>query len=192
VRSVLLEDAASAAKLAPLLPPSLGQTATTGTGFPALLAILRNPGMRPYLEPGIPRVASYKGFSEYRDNWWDGQWQSGNFGDAPAPALPAPAAFLTREQVAAGATEYKRLMELRNAPVTLGSRVMDYAKAHPDDKNVPEALALTVRVTHYATSNWKDQEKNTADNHAMSKAAFQLLHSRYPQSDWAKKTKFFY
>jgi hypothetical protein len=58
---------------------------------------------------------------------------------------------------------------------------------------LPEAL--TVRATHYGAGEWgvNDAGKRLmAEKTAVSKAAFELLHSRYPQSEWAKKTKYYY
>jgi len=58
---------------------------------------------------------------------------------------------------------------------------------------LPEAL--TVRATHYGASEWGDNDvdkRRAAEKTAVSKAAFELLHSRYPQSEWAKKTKCYY
>jgi hypothetical protein len=58
---------------------------------------------------------------------------------------------------------------------------------------LPEAL--TVRATHYGASEWGDNDvdkRRAAEKTAVSKAAFEQLHSRYPQSEWAKKTKYYY
>lgn len=186
VRAVILDDAGSAAKLAPLLPKAMGVTATGATGFPAVLTILRNPGAQPYLEAGISRVASYSTFSEFRNNWWGAQWQSPYREDGTRTKSPPPPAFLTPAQTAAADAEVKRVAGGKSASVQLGQRVLDYAQAHPGDRDVPEALALVVRVTHYGG------ETGSKENSAISKAAFQLLHQRYPQTSWAKNTKFYY
>ena len=58
---------------------------------------------------------------------------------------------------------------------------------------LPEAL--TLRATHDGASEWGDNDagrQRAAEKTAVSKAAFELLHSRYPQSEWAKKTKYYY
>jgi outer membrane protein assembly factor BamD (BamD/ComL family) len=108
------------------------------------------------------------------------------------------ATLFSKEQRATAEVEYARLMQLPSAPTYLGHRVLDYAKEHPDDTDVPEALALTVRATHYACYEWggdtKDGEasKRAAENTAVSKAAFQMLHSRYPKSSWTAKTRYYY
>ncbi|HEX4309077.1 MAG TPA: hypothetical protein VHZ25_03560 [Acidobacteriaceae bacterium] len=196
VRAVALKDAATAEKLARLLPDDLRKTAGTGTGFDADLTILRNPGMRPYLEPGVSRLQSYSLFDNFGNNWWSKEWDTNDI-DRRTEKQPEDdaairaAAILTKEEVARGEAQYKQLLEDGSGAVLIGQRVVDYAKAHSDDPAVPEALALTVRATHY--SIWGGEyPKAAADNTAVSKAAFQLLHSRYPKSPWTAKTPFYY
>ncbi len=193
-RSVLLDDAKSAAALAPLLPKSLGATAGSSVGFPADLAILRNPGIRPYLEPGIPRVASFSYFDEFRDNWWCSSWQALYSEEQQKPTpLPVPA-FLSSDQLAQAAAEYQRLKQLPDSATVIGQRVIDYANQNPNDPEVPEALALTVRATHYACQTYEpNQAASTTSGYTpVSKAAFELLHQRYPKSPWTAKTPYYY
>lgn len=203
-RAVLLNDAASAAKLAPLLPESIGKMAGTGTGFPAVFALLHNPGLRPYVEPGVAHVVTYAYLDHFRNNWWCNDWY-GQFAEDPwaAKATP-PVGFLTEKQEAKASEEFDRLMALPCAPAYLGQRVLDYAKANPADPNVPEALALTVRATHYACLTWgktslnalpysrPGEDANSNLNTAVSKAAFDLLHRHYPRSPWTAKTRYYY
>ncbi len=73
-RSVLLNDAASASKLAPHLPDSIRKTAGSSIGFPAILAILRNPGLRPFVEPGISHLVTFNYLDHFRNNWWCSSW----------------------------------------------------------------------------------------------------------------------
>jgi hypothetical protein len=192
-RSVVLEDKASAAALVPHLPESIRKTAGDGIGFPAVLAILRNPGLRPYVESGVSRLASYSYLESYRDNWWCGGLQQEYSGNPPKPRVPAPVTFLSDDQQKTAEAEYQRLRQRPCAPADLGQRVIDYAKAYPSDPDVPEALALTVRATHYGASTYGDDyEARTKQNSAVSKAAFQLLHKSYPKSPWAAKTPYYY
>ena len=55
---------------------------------------------------------------------------------------------------------------------------------HPKDPRVPEALHLAVRATRVGCTD--------VGSSAESKAAFQLLHRQYPQSEWAKNTKYYF
>ncbi len=191
VRSVLLGDNASAAALAPHLPESIQKTAGNSTGFPAVLAVLRNPGLRPYFEPGVSRLASYSFLENFRDNWWCGSSQRLYYAEPQKPA-PAPVAFLSADEQKTAEAEYQRLIQLPCAPAELGQRVIDYAKDHPSDPDIPEALARTVRATHFGWLGWSQDKEGAAKNTAVSKAAFQLLHNRYPNSPWTAKTPYYY
>jgi hypothetical protein len=193
-RSVVLHDEASAAKLEPLLPPSLHARSGDPVGFPAVLLILRNPGLRPYVEPGVSHLNYPGALDEFRGNWWCGDWseQFSRNGRVAPPAPQAPS-FFTPPQAQAGVAEYARIVALPCAPQFLGRRVLDYAKQHPTDPDLPEALALTVRATRYACLSWaEDQHQAASENTAVSKAAFEMLHQRFPNSPWTARTRFYY
>ena len=187
-RAVVLEDAESAAKLQALLPEKLRGVA--GVGFAADVAILKNPGLRPYLESGTTRLESFGALDDYRDNWWDGVWKGRFAIESPQLDQPDAKVFLIVADVAAGEAEAHRADE-SDGVVLIGRRVIAYAKAHRGDAGVPEALALTVRATRYGASEWNDKASGEAI-HAVSKEAFDLLHRDYPQSPWAAKTKYYY
>jgi hypothetical protein len=193
-RSVVLGDAVSAAKLVSLLPEKLRNSTGTSIGFPATLALLQNPGLRPVVEQGYSRFNSYDTLDSFRDNWWCGGWQTPPERENVRTEERQPLPYLLAEEQAEAAAEYSRVMDLPCAPTYLGRRVIEYAKAHPGDPDVPEALALTVRATRYACLTWGKSSDQTAgeENSATSKAAFQLLHMRYPKSPWTVKTKYYY
>ena len=72
----------------------------------------------------------------------------------------------------------------RAAPTIWPPRRSPGRRPVPPDPQVPEALHLAVRATrHGCTDNETSQ---------WSKKAFQLLHRRYPKSEWAVKTKYHY
>jgi hypothetical protein len=192
VRSVQLGDVAAAAQLAPLLPKAVEATAGKSIDFPATLAMLRNPGMRPYLDAGVQRSASYSIRDEYRDNWWCADWSKSWTEEGPYRSIPAApvaaTAFLTEVEKKQAAEETQRLMAIAEpGSVYLGQRVLAYDKSHPDDPDVAEALFLTVRATHFDCSNDASEAKRLAS----AKEAFQLLKSRYAASKWAKMTKYY-
>ncbi len=189
-RAILLQDSASAVKLSPSLPKAIRDTAGSSIGFPANLAILRNPGIRPYLESGVPRVDSFSYFDQLRNNWWCKPWgdPQDSTNTKPQP-LPVPA-FLPADAWFRAHTEYGQLQQLPDSVIVIGQRVLDYAKDHPDDPQVPEALALTVRAGHYACQPYSGSDKS--EYTPISKAAFDLLHRRYPKSPWAVKTRYYY
>jgi hypothetical protein len=64
-----------------------------------------------------------------------------------------------------------------------GSLQKSTPQFHPDDPRVPEALHLAVRTTRYT---------NGAHTTNFPKQAFQLLHSRYPKSEWTALTPYWY
>jgi tetratricopeptide (TPR) repeat protein len=193
VRAVGLNDKAAVKQLAPMLPPSVRATVSNSTGFPATLAMLRSPGLRPYLNQGVQRSASYGEREIFRDNWWCGRWSDGSSLTAHSPAafsspevLPG---FLTPAQQDAAKTEAAALDQLPGGVIWLGRRAIDYIKAHPEDPNAAEALALTVRATRYGCYLPPDKEASDKD---ISKEAFQLLHKHYSASGWTAKTPYYY
>jgi hypothetical protein len=197
-RAVVLKDAASAATVATMLPPSLHDAVGAGVGFKADLAILQHPGLRPYVEAGTTRLNDFEELDPYRDNWWSSNW-AGRFSEGSTEAAggaPPPLSvqsYLTAAQQERAADEYARVTATPNGVILIGQRVIDYARSHPDDASVPEALALTVRATRYASQDWRGNAQNDAAAvTVVSKAAFELLHSRYPESEWTKKTKYYY
>jgi hypothetical protein len=144
----------------------------------------------------VQRSVSYSSLDDYRDNWWCGQWTDGtgkgglnpedSNGGQPAPVVHAE--FLTPQQEQLAATEAARLNKLPQGVVWLGQRTIAYVKAHPQDKDAAEALALTVRATHFGCSGDSDLDGQKA----ISKTAFEMLHKMYPKSAWALKTKYYY
>jgi len=192
VRAVLLKDDASAAKLYPLLPQKLQQQAESGTGFHALMTILRNPGLRPYLDPGVQRSYSYDFVESYADNWWCQDWKS-NYDPGNADAAQfQPIALLTPAQRAEGDSEANKLLGQKDAAVYLGGLVLEYADAHPDDQDVPESLYLVLRMIRYGCQRVPSQYDKTPDEDAkkvddLRKAAARLLRQRYTTNPWTKK-----
>ena len=77
-----------------------------------------------------------------------------------------------------------RTQRAANGVDYLCSETLAWAKVHPDDTRVPQALYLAVEATHY--SAWQNS------GNEWSKQAFTLLHSRYPASPWTAKTKYWY
>lgn len=194
MRALGLGDAAAAKRMSGLLPDAVRKTSGDSDGFPATLALLRNPGLRPYLELGVQRSVTYGHMEGYRDNWWCGQWTDG---DRPQREYPnfglhaqglGHAEFLTSQQKKETAYEDARLNALPNGTVWLGQRAIAYVKAHPDDKDAAEALGLVSRAMHYSCSG----ESKEKDQSVVSKQAFEMLHRMYPKSPWAAKTPYYY
>ncbi len=183
VRSVFLKDDAAAAEFFPLLPEKLQEQAGKGTGFRAVVTIVRNPGLGPYLDAGVQRSYSYDFVESYRDNWGCREWQaSGTNGTTPLEKESV--AFLTKAESSEEQQQAVRLAKQGN----LGDRVLAYANDHPDDPDVPEALYLVLRMIRYGCDfSPSDNTAETKDDDAIKKSAARLLRRRYPTSPWTKK-----
>jgi hypothetical protein len=189
-RSVLLKDDAIAGKLFPLLPTKLQQEAGTGTGFHALMSILRNPGLRPYLDAGVQRSYSYDFVQSYSDNWW---CQASSFAQDETPMRKERAAFLTAEQTKEVERQTSELERQGSAEIFLGGLVLAHANDHPDDTDVPESLYLVLRLIRYGCGRgyWGDASAAKEESQkvtAIQKAASRLLRQRYAASPWTKKS----
>jgi hypothetical protein len=123
---------------------------------------------------------------DYRDNWWcavtgTSVWK------LPAQQEVQPsvvAGFLPDPDRKQAAAEWQKLAATPAAPDWLGAQTLAFAGQHPQDPRVPQALYLVVRSSRYGCN-----DDETGD---FSKRAFDLLHRRYPDSEWAKKTPFWY
>ncbi|MDE3195085.1 MAG: hypothetical protein KGN84_01990 [Acidobacteriota bacterium] len=98
---------------------------------------------------------------------------------------PAPQAALSLSEQGAASDEVKRVRASGPAQTFLAPIVMSWAQSHPDDANVPEALHRLIRITRYGC-------REVGGNGAISKAAFDLLHRRYPNSPWTKQTPYWF
>lgn len=212
VRAVLLDDEQNArtltpvlASLSPELSPMLKsydeEQTSESRRFAAAYLILHRPELHPYVSVGIGRETRPGKIDSFRDNWWCPfkQKPADNyeynyytmFSGLTGPLVElyggkkhySPAFLSEREKKVAG-REWEDLGKIDGAPAWLGNQTFLYAKAHPDDPRVPEALHLVVRATRYACSY--------SDTASISKSAFTLLHRKYPKSEWTKKTPYWY
>jgi hypothetical protein len=194
------------------------QAATTRDArrFAIVFTLLHFPGVRPWVIAGLQRTESPMKIDNFRDNWWcsalrpdpkiydydetrrsvlprlvakDEKQSAAQPVTSPAggpqrrlklPSPPPP--FLSVAERKRVAAERAALNAMGAAPTFLASETINWAKAHPDDPRVPEALHLAVRATRYGC------EPATP----LSKQAFELLHRRYPKSDWTEKTPYYY
>jgi len=193
VRAVLLkrDDVALALvpllkKLKPALVPLLDAYAQAKSAaerqFAASFLILKNPGSRPCVTPGQPRDIDYGRIETYGDNWW----RSWGTPEAPGGGKPNLCSvtyprFLTTADVAAAKAEVKAGQALGDGLDFLVANVLTYAEKHPQDARLPEALHLSVKAS-----------KLGALSGPYSKRAFRLLHQRYGNTPWAKKTPYYY
>jgi len=200
MRAALLDRAPianqAAAKLATVYPQlqelvaAYQHAATPDTRrFAAAYIALKFPGLRPFITAGIGRGTDVGEIDSYRDNWWCAE-PPGMFGGAPEgePSQAAgtrlnPPEFLKARQAEA-AREYAALQALGTAPNYLAQTAISWATKNPADPRAPEALALAVKSTRYGCTD--------KDTGRWSKAAFDLLHRKYPNTSWAKETKYWF
>jgi hypothetical protein len=202
MRAALLDDWESANAVAKLLgeayPETKGflaayQSAATPEArrFAAAFLSLKFPGLRPYITAGIGRTTQVNEIDSYRDNYWCAEpptsmsnagWQ-GDEADKPKPASIAPPEFLKQSRALA-LRQASALQALGTAPNYLCRIAIAWAEKNPTDARAPEALHLAVRSTRYGCT-----DKETG---RWSKAAYDLLHQRYPNTTWAKNTKYWF
>ncbi len=207
VRSVLLGDEGTAKAVATLLQELgpdlkaplqayLDASEPEARNFAAVFLMLRFPGMRPYVQAGFGRLTPMGKLDELRDNWWcpfrpapngpPDYYRVSSVLGAPLLVLypdGAPKAqFLTADQRSRAEGEWSRLTAMPAAPEYLGTQTLAWVTSHADDPRAAETLHLAVRAVRYGCGA----------KAGASKAAFQLLHRRYPDSEWARKTKYWY
>jgi hypothetical protein len=207
VRSVLLGNESTAKTLAALLQelapdlkaPLQVYLEANGPGsrnFAAIFLMLRFPGMRPYVQSGFGRLTPPDKLDELRDNWWcpfrpvpngpPDYYRVSSVLTAPLLVLypdGAPKAqFLSPDQRARAESEWSRLTAMPSAPEYLTAQTVAWVNSHSGDPRAAEALHLAVRAARYGCGA----------KAGASKTAFQILHSRYPDSEWARKTKYRY
>jgi hypothetical protein len=148
--------------------------------FDQVFTLLHSPGMRFYVDSGYGRYTGQTDqIDPYRDNWWCGA-------DLPSKTPPRAerAPFLSVAELQKAADEALQLRGAGTAPDWLGAQTLAFAQKHPQDPRVPEALHLVVRATRYGCTDDK-----TGD---FSKGAFDLLHRRYPNSEWTRNTPYWF
>lgn len=202
MRAALLDDrttAIAAANLLQSLEPELKEllapyeSASTAEArhFAAAYLSLKFPGLRPYVSYGVGRTTPRAEIDSYRDNWWcveppssrSGAMSDGE-GEAQPKSKPVIAPLFLRPSQSAASRQYAALQALGTAPNYLCRIAIEWADKNPADRRAPEALHLAVKATRYGCT-----DKETG---RWSKAAFDLLHQRYPNTAWAKETKYWF
>ena len=95
-----------------------------------------------------------------------------------------PPPFLTEAERKQAETERAALDHTDSQANYYTRVVLEFAEKHPDDPRVPEALSRAVKNTRMNCNN-----NRTGD---LSERAFNLLRKRYPDTSWAKNTKYWY
>ncbi|GAC1445942.1 MAG: hypothetical protein NVSMB56_00760 [Pyrinomonadaceae bacterium] len=205
VRAVLLDNRQLASELAlplaRLMPEIKSQlqayvsaASDEDARYTALYTLLKFPGIEPFVDANLGRITPTAEIDSFRDNWWcDTSVTLKRFTASPEETvdkqkaqlvrMPSPV-FLTPEQKQTARKELSQLAALGTAPNYLCRQAIEWARVHPDDPRVPEALHLAVKSTRYGCGD--------AETGKFSKAAYDVLHKQYPNSEWTKKTKYWY
>jgi hypothetical protein len=190
-------------EITPLMKEYLAAQGGDARRFAAVYLILHFPGLRPTIESGIGREGQMyttdtkkpllEVIDNFRNNWWC-DLKNAKFGetsylwsyqDGQRPKRqPVTLPFLTVEQQHQAAHEWKQVEELGEGPNFLATAVIAWARQHPEDNRVPEGLHLAVRTTRYGCVN-----KETS---RLSHEAFDLLHTRYGKTEWARRTPYWF
>lgn len=88
---------------------------------------------------------------------------------------------------------YEKYEEYKNIQINsddlvvnkIGQIIIDFASSNPNYNSVPQALSQVVDLVHYGSCT----DKKSAE---YAKRAFQLLHTNYSSSYWAKQTPYWY
>jgi hypothetical protein len=197
-RAVLLDDPATAKSMADILAPFFPQfadnwsayrhaTDLAGQKVEASLLLLKLPAARPYPDFGLGYQYKRDVIGRFGPRWWakeDTPFADTDDNGAPLLcidcglplSLVAPP-FSTESEKSRAKADNERLSQLPGSSTWLGGIVIAWARAHLTDPRVPEALHNVVRATQYG-----DMDSDT------SKAAYELLHSKFPRNSWTAKT----
>lgn len=193
-RAVVLDRQAEAAKIAglaatarPELKPYIDEYQKAASPeerkFLGAYAIAHFPGLRPDVNGSTPRITRFDYADNYRDNWWCSSGEPIEFhwwSDFSPPPHPVPAiTFLSAQERSRAESEFRKIVALGPAGDWLSNVLIDWAKTHPQDSKSPEALHFAWRVTRYSC----DGKANR------SREVYILLHRRYPNSVWTRKTR---
>jgi len=215
VRAILLDNEKVALEMIPILKelaPELRegikvyQSAPSGAAkkFAAALLLLKFPGMGPHWGSGFLREQQLDEFGMYRSNWWcqvgpppsfSGSYPVVRYFDPKAgmseslknlyqEAHLTATSFMNAQEIQAGEEDWKKLAALPTGPNYLAQIVIDWSKSHRNDPRVPEALYLAGRATRNGCVDH--------DTTKYSREIFEILHRRFPHTEWAQKTPYWY
>lgn len=167
-----------AKEFAPLFSKYSGATTPQNREAAALIFVLRNPVVQPYVPAGYGREDSIATeLDSIRGNWWCVENKAETIG------LVYPN-FLNEAQNAAAGREKRQMIALGESATMLTRRAVDFAGKNPTHPNTPEILHLAVRSTRYGC-----KDSNTG---RFSKQAFDILQKKYKTSTWTKQTPYWF
>jgi hypothetical protein len=120
-------------------------------------------------------------------------WGCRSEGIEPPDAQPAqPPRYLSAEQLAQAGKEQQQLLKLPLRTEFIAPTLLPWVKQKPNDEEAPKALHFLVASTRMECPYGTDKEEKEQPRAQYSKEAFNLLHKLYPNSKWARQTKYFF
>ncbi|HEY3044565.1 MAG TPA: hypothetical protein VGJ39_11095 [Vicinamibacterales bacterium] len=211
-RAVVLQREDAARRIAPVLrqlAPALKAdldryrmaSSAEDRHIAGVFLLLRASGMRPTVQ-GIDDDVSYevvdpamKFDHTFHRNWWcglDERIRSARIGAASSELagllyadrrVPYPV-FITAGERTAAEREIQALAAAGAGRSYLGAEALKWARARPADPHVAEALAQTVEGWRFSCGDGEKWD--------IARQAFTTLHRLFPQSESAKRTKYWY
>ncbi len=157
--------------------------------FEAALIVLDNPAFSPSMWHGAGRqrewtdpvqpAPDYVALPWNRYNWWC--WRDIEYTQRKRVLSGPRFAHYDESQL----EEIRRVTEIGqiSAAGFFGPHVIRFARSHSDDPRVPRALHRVVFATQYACMGGPGE---------VSREAHQLLHKHFPDSEWTKKTPYWF
>jgi hypothetical protein len=128
-------------------------------------------------------------------NPFGGAW---GCGPSKEPAMPiaegdtlytAWPRFISKEARVQAQKELQTFRALPKRSSYLGPLLLDYAQRNPNDAEVPKALHYFIASTRMECPYYGDKPQATKN---YSQLAFMWLKKRYPNNEWAVRTKYYY
>ena len=196
--AVAVRAARVAASLAPAMRADLGRYIAASDDAArkriAALTLLRTPGLsinvggRDTDESYTRDTPSRRFGHAFPRNWWCGVEDRADGTALPLLAgegVPFPV-FVTEAERRDTARELDALKAVGVPRVYLTGAAIGWARARRTDPDAAEALALAIEGWRWSSCN-SDGPKSD-----LPRSAFALLHGQFPDSEWAKQTKYWY
>jgi hypothetical protein len=208
-RAIVLNRHDDARKIAPILKalaPGLAAdldrylraSTPEGRRRAAVLLILRTPGMTIDVRGlddtvSLDYVEPRRIFGMFAGVWWCGRFDTTPARGTAASELihtlypdhtvPYPA-FITADERAAVERELAALEASGPATRFLATAALEWARERPADPDAAEALGRIV-------AGWRRACRDQSDAD-LSRRSFQALHRQFPNSEWAKRNKYWF
>lgn len=171
-------------KYAPPLVEAMNRFKTSDDKrFEAAWIVFNHPAFSPWLRTGLGcthlrgRPVSDRLALERRGcNWWCKRELSG-WPETQPPSLPLPRFAVEMDWENLG------MFDPPSATEFFGPHVIHYAEENLDDSRVPRALHRVVFATRYSCAGGPG---------SVSQRAYAILHENFSDSEWAKKTPYWY